>query len=39
LPRVARLDLWAAMHRVGKSAAGRELDGRTWDEYPAVAGA
>lgn len=23
--------------RVGKKAAGRELDGRTWDEYPAVA--
>lgn len=21
----------------GKKAAGRELDGRTWDEYPAVA--
>ncbi|GAA2440187.1 DUF5131 family protein [Mycolicibacterium llatzerense] len=25
------------MSRVGKKAAGRELDGRTWDEYPAVA--
>jgi len=24
------------MRRVGKKAAGRELDGRTWDEYPAV---
>jgi hypothetical protein len=23
--------------RAGKKAAGRELDGRTWDEYPAVA--
>jgi protein gp37 len=23
-------------HRVGKKRAGRELDGRTWDEYPAV---
>lgn len=23
--------------RVGKKAAGRELDGRTWDEFPAVA--
>lgn len=23
------------MHRYGKHAAGRELDGRTWDEYPA----
>lgn len=22
------------MCRVGKKAAGRELDGRTWDEYP-----
>jgi protein gp37 len=22
------------MYRVGKKAAGRELDGRTWDEYP-----
>lgn len=26
-----------AMRRVGKKAAGRELDGRTWDEYPAGA--
>lgn len=25
-----------AMERVGKKAAGRELDGRTWDEFPAV---
>jgi protein gp37 len=25
------------MYRVGKKNAGRELDGRTWDEYPAVA--
>lgn len=24
------------MARVGKKAAGRELDGRTWDEYPAA---
>lgn len=24
-----------AMYRVGKKAAGRTLDGRTWDEYPA----
>ncbi|MBP2704454.1 phage Gp37/Gp68 family protein [Microbispora sp. RL4-1S] len=24
------------MERVGKGAAGRELDGRTWDEYPVV---
>jgi protein gp37 len=36
LPRVARLDRWAAMYRVGKGRAGRELDGRTWDEFPAV---
>lgn len=27
---------YAAMSRVGKKAAGRELDGRTWDQYPAV---
>lgn len=26
-----------AMKRVGKKAAGRELDGRTWDEYPVEA--
>jgi protein gp37 len=25
------------MCRVGKKAAGRELDGRTWDEYPEAA--
>ena len=25
------------MQRVGKKAAGRELDGRTWDQFPAVA--
>lgn len=25
-----------SMRRVGKRAGGRELDGRTWDEYPAV---
>lgn len=25
------------MHRVGKKAAGRELDGRTWDEFPEAA--
>ena len=24
-----------AMRRIGRHAAGRELDGRTWDEYPA----
>lgn len=27
----------AAIHRWGKKKAGRELDRRTWDEYPAVA--
>lgn len=25
-----------AMYRVGKKAAGRALDGRTWDEYPEI---
>jgi protein gp37 len=25
------------MRRAGKKAAGRSLDGRTWDEYPRVA--
>ncbi|MFH5231908.1 DUF5131 family protein [Antrihabitans spumae] len=25
---------WTVMRRVGKKAAGRELDGRTWDEFP-----
>nr|WP_253872997.1 DUF5131 family protein [Mycobacterium gordonae] len=25
---------WATMRRVGKHRAGRELDGRTWDQYP-----
>lgn len=29
---------WHGVWRVGKKAAGRELDGRTWDEFPAVAG-
>jgi protein gp37 len=29
------LDLETATYRCGKKAAGRELDGRTWDEYPA----
>jgi protein gp37 len=28
----------AIVQRVGKKAAGRELDGRTWDEYPGEAG-
>jgi protein gp37 len=27
---------WERITRVGKKAAGRELDGRTWDEYPGV---
>jgi protein gp37 len=27
--------LEVGMYRVGKKAAGRELDGRTWDQYPA----
>ncbi|MEU6016917.1 phage Gp37/Gp68 family protein [Streptomyces sp. NPDC047515] len=25
---------WATVQRVGKKAAGRDLDGRTWDQYP-----
>lgn len=29
----------AAMYRVGKHFAGRDLDGQTWDEYPQVAAA
>jgi protein gp37 len=29
----------AGIRRVGKRAAGRELDGRTWDEYPRTVGA
>ena len=31
------LDFPALGTRVGKKAAGRELDGRTWDEYPIAA--
>lgn len=27
---------WCAMRRLGKKRAGRELDGRTWDQYPEV---
>jgi len=27
---------WGPAGRVGKKAAGRELDGRTWDEMPTV---
>ncbi len=30
---------YALMHRVGKKAAGRDLDRRTWDEYPIGGGA
>ncbi len=29
-------DVYAWMRRVGKKAAGRVLDGRTWDEFPEV---
>ena len=28
---------WEGLRRFGKKVAGRELDGRTWDEFPAVA--
>lgn len=28
---------WVRVRRVGKKFAGRELDGRTWDEYPTTA--
>jgi protein gp37 len=28
------IGLWAHMRRVGKKAAGRQLDGETWDQYP-----
>lgn len=34
---VTMLDLDTVAVNVGKKAAGRELDGRTWDEFPAVA--
>jgi protein gp37 len=30
-------DRTGVLCRVGKHAAGRELDGRTWDQYPATA--
>lgn len=30
---------WSGVYRVGKKAAGRLLDGRTWDQYPEVPGA
>lgn len=35
VPRV-KLDEDRVAHRVGKKAAGRLLDGRTWDQFPAV---
>lgn len=28
------LEEWYGMGKIGKKSAGRELDGRTWDEYP-----
>ncbi|MFJ8006149.1 DUF5131 family protein [Streptomyces fagopyri] len=37
LERVGLPDGMAAMRRWGKKTAGRELDGRTWDEYPKAA--
>lgn len=33
---VAAGSWWTSAWRVGKKAAGRELDGRTWDQYPEV---
>lgn len=33
-PRVHRFEDGRTVRRVGKGTAGRELDGRTWDEYP-----
>lgn len=27
---------WCAMRKLGKKRAGRELDGRTWDQYPGL---
>lgn len=33
-PRYRGEKIGEVMQRVGKHAAGRELDGRTWDEYP-----
>lgn len=27
---------WCAMRKLGKKRAGRELDGRIWDQYPEV---
>jgi protein gp37 len=34
-PRVVPMGFGMSMAKMGKKAAGRELDGRTWDEYPA----
>lgn len=34
-PGASSADGWAMVHRVGKKAAGRLLDGRTHDEFPA----
>lgn len=31
-----KLGSWNLVNRVGKKRAGRELDGRTWDQYPEV---
>lgn len=36
-PFAVRHPYWEALRRWGKKAAGRELDGREWNEYPAVA--
>jgi len=35
-PFAAGHPYWTSMVRAGKKRAGRELDGRTWDEYPEV---
>ena len=34
LARRREAEGWVPISRVGKHAAGRELDGRTWDQYP-----
>jgi protein gp37 len=34
MDRIGTPEGWVWMNRVGKKRAGRELDGRTWDEYP-----
>lgn len=33
---IAQGGSWMGVYRVGKEAAGRVLDGRTWDEYPQI---